>query len=54
MNKSDFIVIEIIALGLTRLALAVEIMDASTLSSFANPTTDQVIAYGETGNCIYS
>lgn len=45
MHKRIFMVI--IALSLTRLALAVEIMDASALAAFPDPPADHVIAYGE-------
>jgi acetyl esterase/lipase len=47
MNKNIFIVTVAIAVSLTRLALAVDIMDSSALSSFPNPPADHVIAYGE-------
>ena len=47
MKANVFIVTVILVLSLTRLALAVEIMDSSALSSFPNPPADHVIAYGQ-------
>jgi len=47
MKTNALIVVAFFALGLIRLALAVEVMGSSALSSFPNPPANHVIAYGE-------